>query len=448
MTKHRFAIPVEESTADSNPFSDGRAAGRAAYAGLLKTAPLKTHQIEWLSGFLQGLVETTHNGYGPNRSSPTMTTPTLVAESPQDHQSNTPSLTPFTARITNVESFDISDEEEWLDVTLDVEGGHLQYRPGSTLALWPTNDPEEVRKVLRALDVSAQLAVRTDRGVEPAWQVLLERVNISATFQQTIEILAEYSRSESEADSLRGLSEMGTPPSKPLLSLLRRFPSARPPLEQLLDTLVQLEPSLVPIASSSLDQTNILSFSARVVDRPGTWGEIGTATRTKFCTGEWLAVSIDNRHAPMLAEDDLMPAVVIADGPCIAFARALVAERHAHQAKGRNWVIGVGMKTTAFPYSRELAVWHKAGSIGRYDVSVGTDPSDAVRALDATEDTLWRWLVDHSQIFVVSTRDELRRTVAEWLISVIVRRQKVDTVTATQKLGELRENRQFVEIPG
>lgn len=150
----------------------------------------------------------------------------------------------------------------------------------------------------------------------------------------------------------------------------------------------------------------------------------------------------------MLAEDDLTPAIMIADGPCIAFARALVAERRARQAKGRNWVIGVGMQTTVFPYSREMAAWHKAGSIGRYDVSTGTDPADTIRVLDATEDTLWRWLVDHSQIFVISTRNEMRHTVAAWLTSVIARRQRVDTVTAVQKLDELRAKRQLVEIPG
>jgi len=441
-------MPVEESAVDSSSFDDGLAAGRAAIAGLLKTAPLKTYQIEWLSGFLQGLVETSHNDGGHECTTPTMTVPTLIAEEHRDPLPVTPSSTPYTARIANVESFKGRDEEEWLDVTLDVEGGHLQYRPGSTLALWPTNDPEEVRKVLRALGVSAQLAIITNRGAEPAWQVLLERVNISAASQLTIDLLAEYSRSDSEADSLRSLSEMGTVQGKSLLSLLRRFPSARPPLERLLTTLLQLEPSLVPIASSTLDQPNALSFTARVVAHPGAWGDLSATTRTRFRTGEWLAVSVDNLHAPMLAEDDLTPAIMIADGPCIAFARALVAERRARQAKGRNWVIGVGMQTTVFPYSREMAAWHKAGSIGRYDVSTGIDPTDTIRVLDATEDTLWRWLVDHSQIFVISTRNEMRHTVAAWLTSVIARRQRVDTATAVQKLDELRAKRQLVEIPG
>lgn len=279
-------MPVEESAVDSSSFDDGLAAGRAAIAGLLKTAPLKTYQIEWLSGFLQGLVETSHNDCGHECTTPTITVPTLVAEDNRDPPPFTPSSTPYAARIANVESFSGSDEEEWLDVTLDIEGGHLQYRPGSTLALWPTNDPEEVRKVLRALGVSAQLAVITNRGAEPAWQVLLERVNISAASQLTIDLLAEYSRSDSEADSLRSLSEMGTVQGKSLLSLLRRFPSARPPLERLLTTLLQLEPSLVPIASSTLEQPNALSFTARVVAHPGAWGDLSATTRTRFRTGE------------------------------------------------------------------------------------------------------------------------------------------------------------------
>ena len=447
MSKHDISSAEDRMTA-SNPFADGRAAGRAAIAGLLKTAPLETYQIEWLTGFLQGLVETTHNDCNPEPVSAANGAQALRAIESLDSQPPAPQASsPYTARIANVESCNASDEEEWLTVTLDVEGGHLQYRPGSTLALWPTNDPEEVRKVLRALGVSAQLAIVTERGAEPAWQVLLERVNIASSSRRTLEQLAEYSRSESEAEGLRHLSEAGALHGKSLLSLLRRFPSARPPFERLLPSLDRLEPSLVPIASSSLDQPNSLSFTARVVAEPGAWGEVSAATRARFRTGEWLAVSVDGAHRAMLAEDDLTPAIIVADGPCIAFAHALVAERRARQAKGRNWVIGVGMKSAAFPYARELAAWHKAGSIGRYDISTGAEPTDTMRVLDATEDILWRWLVDHSQLFVVSTRDETRLTVADWLTSVIVRRQRVDEITAARKLDEFRANRLLVEIP-
>ncbi len=448
MPKQRSAIPAEDRRVDSNPFDDGRAAGRAAIAGLLKTAPLKKCQIEWLSGFLQGLVETTQNDSDTVQALDSITAPSLKGVEPNDSPHIVLDSKPYAVRIVSVESFDArDDEEEWLSVTLDVEGGHLLYRPGSTLALWPTNDPEEVRKVLRALGVSAQLTIITARGEEPAWQVLLERVNISTSSLQTIELLAEYSRSDSEADSLRTLSESGALQGKSLLSLLRRFPSARPPLDRLLSTLSPLEPSLVPIASSLLDQPNLLSFIARVVPNPGAWGEVGTAARARYRLGEWLAVSIDTQHISQLAEDDLTPAIIVADGPCIAFAHALVAERRAHQAKGRNWIIALGMRATSFPFSRELTAWHKAGSLGRYDVSTGTSSEDTTRILDSTEDVLWRWLVDHSQIFVISTRDETRRTVADWLTSVIVRRQRLDRAAAAQKLEELRAKRLFVEIP-
>jgi len=447
MPKTRTALPVENRTVDSNPFDDGRAAGRAAIEGLLKTAPLKTNQIEWLSGFLQGLVETTQNDSDLEQTPSSMTAPTLKGVEPDGPSSFALTSTPYTARITSVESFNASDDEEWLNVTLDVEGGRLQYRPGSTLALWPTNEPEEVRKVLRAVGVSAQLMITTARGAEPAWQVLLERVNISTTSRATVELLAEYSRSDSECVSLRSLSETGAMQGKSLLSLLRRFPSARPPLEPLLASLSPLEPSLVPIASSSLDQPNLLSFTARVVLDPGVWGEVSAATRTRFRTGEWLAVSVDPRHSTQLADDDLAPVILIADGPCIAFGRALVAERRARQAKGRSWIIGLGMQGTSFPYSRELAAWHKAGSIGRYDVASGTDSIDTTRILDESEDVLWRWLVDNSQIIVVSTRGETRRTVGDWLESVIARRQRLDSAAAAQKLRDLRTSRMFVEIP-
>lgn len=446
MPQDRNALPEPSPTGESSAYDTGRAAGRAAVVGLLKKAPLETSQVEWLTGFLQGLVEASPGDCAAQQA------PHALSIATNDH--NGPELTippaslaPYTARIAQVESFDASSEGEWLHVTLDVEGGDLTYRPGSTLALWPTNDPEEVRKVLRALNVSAQLTIATDRGPEPAWQVLLEHVNIAETSSLTIDLFAEYSRLDSEAMSLRSLSEMTSNQGKTLLSLLRRFPSARPPLDRLLTSLGQLEPSLVPIASSALEQPNSLSFVAHFGDNINGWGAVGPSLRAKFRPGEWLTVSIDGSHPPRFTVDDLEPAIIIADGPGAAFACAFVAERRARHAKGRIWVLGVGMKSSAFPCARELLAWHKVGNIGRFDVSIGFEPIEVTKTLNIAEETLWRWFVDHSQIYVISTRDAIRSAVAEWFESLIVRRHKVDSATAGQKLAELRAAGLFIEIP-
>jgi sulfite reductase (NADPH) flavoprotein alpha-component len=449
MPRPNAGTPIQRHPEGTAAFDEGQAAARAMLAGLSKVAPLSSEHLEWLSGFVQAFVGATRQENAALL--PIADRLPIVAPSAKA-SSQTPAAdecTAYTARIARVEESPVSDVESWLTVTLDVEGSPLKYHPGSTLALWPTNDPEEVRKVLRALGVSAQQQIPTPRGAEPAWQVLLERVNLSVLSRPTVELLAEYSRSESEASGLLDLSEAGAVhlQGRTLLAFLRRFPSTRPPLERLLTTLAALEPAQIPIASSYIDAPNWLQFCARVVERPSGWGEIGSASRSRFRVGEWVTVSVDPKEEPLPVDDNLAPVIVVAEGPCLATARALAAERRAQQAKGRTWVMALGVQASTLPCVQELNTWHKAGSVGRYDVTRSAEPSEVTRLLEDNEETLWRWLVDHSQFCLITTKPELRRAVSEWFVEMLTRRQRLEREAAERRLGELRQMQRFIQLP-
>ena len=448
MHKPNTALPIQETAENGTPFESGNAAGRAALAGLSQFGPLSSEQAEWLSGFLKAFVEA-----GASTSSPAC----IGTEERQPASNRSPKIpayvavdtTPYTARITQVEVGASSNGALFATVMLDIEGSQLTYGPGSTLALWPSNDPEEVRKVLRALGVSAQLQVATTRGSEPAWQVLLERVSLSKLSRGTIELLAEYSKSESEAQGLFALSDADPLQleGRALLSVLRRFPSTRPPLDRLLASLQPLEPTLVPIASSAVDSPTRLQFTAHIVDEPKGWGELSVSAKARFREGEWVTVSVDAERAPLPVEDELVPVIVIAEGPCIALARALVAERMARKAKGRSWVIGLGIQTSTIPFAREFMSWQKTGTLGRYDSTPGVAIEEMIRLLEEKEETLWRWLIDQSEFCVLTTKLDVRQAVEQWLTAAIMRRQRIGPDAAKARVHELRAAHRYVEHP-
>jgi sulfite reductase (NADPH) flavoprotein alpha-component len=447
MPLRRHATCSDDDSKQEESYEHGRAAGQIAAAQLQTTTPFDSSQVAWLSGFLQALADA---GVRP----PTDTTQPLVTlVAPEKHQPTAVARqasddSPYTARISRVETHATDDHHDLMDVAIDVEEGRLNYRPGSTLALWPTNDPEEVRRILRTLGASAQLMVATDQGSKPAWQVLLEQVDICRSSRRTLELLAEYSRSDSEATGLIELADGHSDHNRSLLALLKRYPSARPPLDKLLTCLEPLEPNFVPIASSNLEHTPTLRFTARSETVPAGWGGVSSAFGSKFRAGEWLTLSVvDERYPAKLTEDDLEPAIIIADGVGIAFARSFVAERHARQSKGRTWVIAAGMTSPSFPYSLALLAWHKSGSLGRLDLCNGSDPSSAIKTLDQIEEMFWRWIVDHSRVFVVSTRPEFRHTLDEWMLTALARRQKLSRETAEQRLSELEDQGFWNHLP-
>jgi len=156
---------------------------------------------------------------------------------------------------------------------------------------------------------------------------------------------------------------------------------------------------------------------------------------------------VEDRYPAKLSQDDLEPVIIVADGVSIAFARAFVAERLARRAKGRTWVIGAGLTSPTFPYSSELSAWHKSGHLRRLDLSCGADQSGISMSLEQVEEMFWRWIVDHSRVFVVSTRPEFRETLDAWMLAVLARRQKLSFETAERRLSELKHQGVWNYLP-
>jgi sulfite reductase alpha subunit-like flavoprotein len=108
-------------------------------------------------------------------------------------------------------------------------------------------------------------------------------------------------------------------------------------------------------------------------------------------------------------------------------------------------VTGVG--TTQFPYARTLSAWHRSGTLNRFDVAPGFETSDILQALEEREETLWRWLVDHSRLFVVARRQSIRAAITDWFIGLLARRYRLGRDAAVQRLHELSQQGQWVTLP-
>jgi len=65
------------------------------------------------------------------------------------------------------------------EVVLDLSESSLSYRAGDSLAIFPHNDPDLVRALLRALGARGQELVTTAQGVCEVWRCLLENVDIT-----------------------------------------------------------------------------------------------------------------------------------------------------------------------------------------------------------------------------------------------------------------------------
>ncbi|HUH84141.1 MAG TPA: (Fe-S)-binding protein, partial [Stellaceae bacterium] len=130
----------------------------------------------------------------------------------------------------------------------------LAYEAGDSFGVHAENCPELVAAVIDRLSARATEEVDCPDGSRRSLDEALRLVcDIGRPSDAAIEVLASRAPDLDESQRLQALAE-GYPGAQPedadLLDLLLAFPSARPPLQELISALAPLEPRLYSIASS------------------------------------------------------------------------------------------------------------------------------------------------------------------------------------------------------
>jgi sulfite reductase (NADPH) flavoprotein alpha-component len=343
---------------------------------------------------------------------------------------------PYATRIVRMASVAAATEL----IELDVEGVELDHHAADDLCICPQNDPEAVRRVLHALDVRGQQLVSTPRGSEPAWRALLEQYDLGRVTPGLARLLAEHARLRDEARHLLDLARGAEPLVFDVPNLLRRFPSARPPLAEVLDQLARLEPSAYPIASSREAEPDRLAFCTRVPTAEGEHG-FGVASefvRARLRIGEWLSVYTRPSERLALPDDELCPLVFIVDALGLARARACVRERAHRRSLSRTWVI------PCLPLepdcAAELEAWRTNGTLTRYSPCDALPTAAEERArgiLGPIADPLWRWIVDSSAVVISVADRDLSDALERELGSTLALRRRMPAEAAPAQLEAL-----------
>ena len=140
-------------------------------------------------------------------------------------------------------------------VVIAGETGTLQYEVGDSLCIVARNCPELVQAIIERLGAGPDAPVLSPDGVErPLAEALFQHCEIRRPSDQAIEVLSSRAHDIDESRVLQAMAE-GYPGAGPedadLLDLLETFPTARPPLSELISSLDPLEPRLYSIASSA-----------------------------------------------------------------------------------------------------------------------------------------------------------------------------------------------------
>jgi sulfite reductase (NADPH) flavoprotein alpha-component len=439
-------------------FQEGFVRGVAA-AALLADAPFDDQQKAWLSGFVTALF--THNQPVPAASPPppAAEAPTPAEASPLPlHNvlveavppravpdasvpiSKYSRANPYAARVLEITPLGPDASTLGWHLTLDIEGSGVLSAAGDLLGVFPANDPDLVRRILRLIGARGQEEVTTERGTGPAWRALLEELDLQTVTPEFVWLLSSCARNHDEAMRLEAFAKELTPPDTNVLTLMRRFPSARPALAEFAAALAPLVPQTFPLANAGSRHAEVLE-ALLSLDQGEPRGLLADARDGKVKPGDWLPIYVEPRpiaHPPPQGDT---PVILIAHGRAAASARAFLAERSVARDRGRNWLfLAPEHGASEVYYARQFTAWQSARLLTRLDVA----PREAlVQRFRAQFDMLQRWLVDRSYLYVFGSAEECGAFQSA-LVELLVERARIPADEARSRLhlmqttGQLR----------
>jgi sulfite reductase (NADPH) flavoprotein alpha-component len=338
------------------------------------------------------------------------------------------------------------------EVVLDLSGTELSYRAGDSLAIFPHNDPDLVRLLLRALGARGQELVSTPQGSCEVWRCLLENLDVTHVREETLRLYAASAHDAEEARSLVELRERGVPHGFDLLDLIQMFPGVRPGIEQLVSTLGALEPRVYSIASSPSSHPRELHLAVRVVRRERA-GRERKGVASTFLTegvfkGDDLAAVVHSgeRYSALEAP---VPLILLGAGTGVARHRAFLEELGARGRKGNTWLILAScFEGDETLYQSELEAWSKDGVLEHLDViKLGqrgrrTGPHDILRRRARR---VVSWLDRGGALYACGESRAFSGALNDTLIEVLGRQGNRTPSEAADFLHEMRRDGRYVE---
>ena len=355
---------------------------------------------------------------------------------------------PFPARLRAARPLNREGSDKDTRLVVLETDGHDDFRVGDSLGVAARNCPELVAAIIARLGARADAAVLAPGGIErPLAEALTDCCEIRLPSDQAIEVLASRALDIDESRVLQAMAE-GYPGAGPedadLLDLLDAFPSARPPLSELISALDPLRPRLYSIASSPKYVAGEMHLTVAAVryDKRGRrrTGVASTYLSDRLPAGQTLPVHVHPAEAFRLAAPDV-PIVMIGPGTGIAPFRAFLQERQATGAGARNWLFfGNPHRERDFLFEDELTAWRRGGLLTRFDTAFSRDQGHKIyvqhRLLENARE-LWAWLEDGAHLYVCGDAQKMARDVDQGLAYIVGKEGGMPPAAAKAYLARL-----------
>lgn len=304
-------------------------------------------------------------------------------------------------------------EKETRHVEFDLSEAGLDYRPGDSFGIVPTNDPALADAIVRHLRCDAHSQVGDGNGHSRSLRdALIEDFALWPAPDALFELLATLSSDAAERTKLTGMAQGDDPDgdldSLDVLAALEKFPSLVPAPRALLGALDPLQPRLYSISSSPKATPGKLHLTVDIVR----WrfgerlrnGVASTFLADRLQPGARVPVYVQASHSFGLPADPATPIIMVGPGTGVAPFRSFLHERRATPGHGPAWLFfGHQREACDFFYKEEFAELMQDGALTRLSTAFSRDQHRKIYVQDRMVEEgaeLYRWLEDGACFYV------------------------------------------------
>lgn len=342
---------------------------------------------------------------------------------------------------------------------IDLEGGELEYLPGDSLAVQPTNDPALVEDTLKALGFSGDEIVKHPKTAAevPIRQALFEATLITEVDNKLIKAIIEKTGGNTP---LNGLLE---PERKEdlkkylwgrfVIDLLLENPAAKFEPQEFMATQKKLNIRLYSISSSQKAHPKEVHLTVATVKYSSHGRERGGVASTflaeRIQVGETLIPVFVNHgkgfRLPEPHED--VPVIMIGPGTGIAPFRAFLEERQATSAKGKAWMFfGEVSEKTCFFYKDEFETWLADGTLTKLTTAWSRDQAEKIYVQHKMLENgpeLFAWLEQGAIVYVCGDASRMAVDVDKALHTILEKEGGKSPEEAVAYMAALKEAKRY-----
>jgi len=360
---------------------------------------------------------------------------------------------PFQAEVLQISPLTVAPSTSPVHhVELLVEGSGLEWLPGDSLGLWPTNDPRLVDEIIEVTGIDAGYSIRRGGETLPANEWLSRRLELTQLARPFLEAWAAVSDS-AELRNLLGDREAfsGWVTSRQVIDVLRDYP-ARVEAAQLIDSMRGIAPRLYSIASSPLTGDDEIHLTVKRV------GGLDQRARLRAGVASWqltesvkpgdtASVYVEANPRFRLPDDPDAPVIMIGPGTGVAPFRAFVQHRQAAGANGPNWLFfGARNRRTDFLYQLEWQRFQREGALDRLSVAFSRDQAEKIYVQDRLREQgrdIYDWLERGAHVYVCGDGQAMAADVHQTLVEVIAAHGGKTEGQATDHLESMKHAKRY-----